>query len=125
MMSVSERPLEAVHRVPTVPRVSAKEHDTYYARCKTCKFEWVITRAARGKPDEYVSERDLPEPPRPLVAIGPWAMARLAVPRKRWKALVGKPGMRGIKGSPVAIIAESAVERRPRWEPRAREGRKE
>ena len=114
---------EAVHRVPPVPYVSAKGHDTYYGRCKRCKFEWVITRAVRGKPDRYVSERDLPVPSRPLVAVGPWS--DLSVPLKRWKELVGKPGMRGIKGSPVAIIAESAVERRPRWQPRAHEGRKE
>lgn len=116
---------EVIHRVPPVRYVGAKGHsNTYYGRCKTCKFEWVITHGKRGKPDSYVSERDLPVPPRPLLAVGPMAYATLAVSRERWTELVGKPGMRGIKGSPVAIIAESAVERRPRWQPREREGRK-
>ncbi|CAN5179025.1 hypothetical protein BH09GEM1_BH09GEM1_46620 [soil metagenome] len=116
---------EVVHRVPTISLLSAKGRDTYYGRCKTCKFEWVMPNSGRGKPDKYVSQRDLPKPARPLMAIGPWAMARLAVYPARWKELVGKPGMRGIKGDPVAIIAESAVERRPHFESRARERRKE
>ena len=116
---------ELVHRQPTIPDVSAKGHDTYYGRCDTCGFTWVVTNSARGKPDGYVAERDMPVPARTLVAVGPWAYAGLAVTPERWKELVGKPGMRGIKGSPISIIAEEAVERAPTYRPRERARRKE
>lgn len=112
---------EVVHRQAPVPSVSAKGHDTYYGRCETCGFEWILPNYTPGKPDGYVAERDLPVPLPTLIAIGPWAFARLAVPPERWRALVKQPGMRGIKGLPVSIIAEDAVERAPQqWRVRER-----
>lgn len=59
------------------------------------------------------------------MAVGQWSKTSLAVTTERWKELVGKPGMRGIKGSPISIIAEEAVERAPTYRPREREKRKE
>lgn len=49
---------EVVHRHPPVPSVSASRHDTYYGRCESCGFEWVIPNYVPGLPDSYVAERD-------------------------------------------------------------------
>ena len=112
---------EVVHQQEPVPWVSAKGHDTYYGRCDTCGFAWIIPRHTPGKPDYYIAERDLPVPRVTLVALGPWSDADLAVTPDRWRALVKQPGMRGIKGLPVSIIAEEAVEREPaQWRSRER-----
>lgn len=115
---------EVVHHRPTVPRVSAIGHDTYFGRCDVCGFEWVIPDSASGKPDGYVSADDLPVPPPGLLAVGRWQSARIAVASERWAELTGQPGMRGIKGSPFAIIPESSVERAPVRRARDREKRK-
>jgi len=117
---------EVVYKQPTVPSVTAKGHDTYYARCDVCGFEWISPNYTPGKPDYYVAERDLPTPRSTLVAIGPWARARLAVTPERWRDLVKQPGMRGIKGLPVSILAENAVERGPfQWRSFERTKRKD
>jgi hypothetical protein len=116
---------EVVYRSPPAPWVSAKGHATYYSRCESCGFEWVIPNYVPGMPDYYVAECDLPTPRPSLLAIGPWAYADLAVTPERWRTLVKQPGMRGIKGHPMAIISEDAVERAPQWRARERTKRKD
>jgi hypothetical protein len=68
-----------------------------------------------------VSDRDLPDPIPHFLAIGQASEASLVASSARWNELVGKPGMKGIKGSIISVITESAVERAPVYATRARE----
>jgi hypothetical protein len=62
-----------------------------------------------GLPFRYVSAGDLPWPASTLVAVDHRAYATPAVTDERWRTLVGRPELKGVKGTAVAIIAAEAV----------------
>jgi type II secretory pathway component PulF len=86
----------------------------------TCGFTWSPYYQTFGGPDDSVSEADLPQPPGTLIAVDQWTHAALAVTEARWRKLVGKPSLRGIKGSPIPIIAANAVGQPSKFIPRSR-----
>jgi hypothetical protein len=110
---------ELVPQTPTTPYVLPAGPGLVAERCETCGFTWSPYYQGFGGPDTCVSEADLPQPPRTLIAVNHWPHATLAVPEARWRELVGQPSLKGIKGSPIPIIAAEAVghptfKRRPR-----------
>lgn len=113
---------EAIERTPPVPWVSVIGRDTYYARCGECGWTWVIPRYIANSPFYMMSEVSLPNPVPTLFAFGRRPGIDLVATPARWAEIAGRAGTKGIKTSVVSVIAESAVERAPVYQQRAREG---
>jgi len=111
---------ELVPKIPTTPYILPAGPGLVAERCETCGFTWSPYYQTFGGPDDSVSESDLPQPPRTLIAVDKWPHATLAVTEARWRKLVGKPSLRGIKGSPIPIIAADAVGQPAKFIPRSR-----
>lgn len=92
-------------------------------RCEVCGFTWSACQREKGWPDYYVSEADLPQPRRTLIAVGSIDFGVLAVTDDRWRELVGQPGLKGIKGTAIAVIAPERVGQSTKFVPRPREKR--
>jgi hypothetical protein len=111
---------ELIPLTPTTPYVCPKGLEAPAGRCETCGFTWPACKQGKGLPDSYVSDGDLPRPARTLLAVDHFAYAMLAVTDGRWRELVGQPSLKGVKGSPVAIIAAEAVGQLSEFIPRSR-----
>lgn len=115
---------EFIPRSSTMAWVAPKSREAPFGRCASCGFTWVLTKDGPGLPSYYVSEGDLPRPASTLVALNHRAYATPAVTDERWRTLVGRPELKGVKGTAVAIIAADAVGQPSHFSPREREKRK-
>ena len=104
-----------------VPEVSIRSRPTYYGRCGTCGWTWVVPDYAKDLPHWYVSAADVGVPLANVFAVGTVARPYLAASEARWAELTGRAGMRGIKGSVGAVVPEPDVERTPTYKTRAPE----
>lgn len=106
-----------------VPEVSIKGRPTYFARCATCGWTWVVPDYKKDLPFWYVSDAEVAVPVPSLFAMGGRARPYLVASDARWRELMGQAGMRGIKGGVVAVAPEQAVERHPVYKLRPPERR--
>jgi hypothetical protein len=113
---------EAIARTPPVPWVSALGRDTYYSLCDECGWTWVIPRMSGKLPVFMMSAASLPSPVPTLLPFGERIGFSLMATPARWAELAGTPGAKGVKATVVSVIAETAVERAPVYQPRARQG---
>jgi hypothetical protein len=110
---------EVVPRTPTIPYVLPAGPGLVAERCETCGFTWGSYYKGSSLSDDCVSEADLPNPARTLLVVDQWTHAALAVTEARWRELVGQPSLKGVKGTPIPIIAVDAVGH-PTYIPRPR-----
>lgn len=92
---------ELVTHTPTIPYVLPAGPGLAAERCETCGFTWSPFYKGGALSDDCVSEADLPNPPRTLVAVNQWTRATLAVTESRWRELLGQPVLKGITGPPA------------------------
>jgi hypothetical protein len=118
--SAGQSYFELIPRHPTAPNVSPIGIPTQFGRCDTCGFMWTAPQRGAGRPDWYVSEADLSSTAPTIYAVRQPAYATLAITDSRWRTLVGRRELKGIKGSPIAIIAAEAVQRPTSFVPRER-----
>jgi hypothetical protein len=111
---------ELVPKTPTTPYVLPAGPGMVAERCETCGFTWNPYYQGWFGPDDSVSEADLPQPPRTLVAVNQRPHVTLAVTEARWRELVGQASLKGVKGSPILIIAADAVGHPAKFIPRSR-----
>ena len=114
---------EIIHLRPTVPLAVPVGREAILSRCESCGFEWIHVKGPRQEPNTFVSVADLPSPLPPLLAIDSWTFASLVVPEARYRHLVRTVKLRQVKGDPVILLDESAVNRTLEFQPRPREQR--
>jgi hypothetical protein len=114
---------EPVPRSPFAPDVCPHGRARPSDRCEVCGFTWRACQREKGWPDYYVSEADLPQPSQTLLTVGRAGFTTLAVTDDRWRELVGQPGLKGIKGTAIAVIAPDRVGQPTKFVPRPREKR--
>lgn len=105
----------------TASYVIRKGRAASFRICEECGWKWSLPRYVPGLPFLSISVKDLTAPPGGMFATGDRAKPHLAAGEERWAELVGQVGMRGIKGSIVALIPESDVERHPEYQLRTPE----
>ena len=101
--------------IPAViaPYVTSQKRTARFRICGECGWKWSLPAALPGLPFLSVSAADVPETRPDFIAVGNFGNAHLAATESRWAELVGREVTRGIKGTVLAVIPESDVERNP------------
>lgn len=103
-----------------LPPVALKGAAPNGLHCKACGARdfWYGTEAIPLM--HFIARADLPRrlPSVFTVNAGPGVGPSLCMTAARWRSLVGKPGARGLIGSPLGVVPDAEVVRRPKLERR-------
>ena len=104
--------LELIPRAP-VPLVAVRGRDLDAVECDVCRRPHTLTFFHSHQIAGFVCEGDLERPRPSCFPVGPVHQALLALTRDRWRAMVGKPGTRGLMSYELGVVSTDLCDRDP------------
>jgi hypothetical protein len=92
---------------------NARGVDIDAIECDVCGHHLALTLIYPHELAGFVCEADLARPRPSCFAVGPAHAALLALSRDRWRALVNKPGTRGLMSYNLGVVGTDRCDRNP------------